>query len=240
VIDTHCHLLPGLDDGPATVDDAVELAAVLVEQGVEHVVCTPHLSARYPTEHRHAREALGRLRRELETRRLPLTLELAAEVADATAVSAPLADLRRWAIRGRALVVEIGVTMPPVFLDTVTSRLATAGLVPVLAHPERSRVVQREPALLDRARRRGAVVQLVAPSLAGRWGEAVEAAAWRIAETGRADLLGSDAHGIARRRSHLAHVVALLRERLGEEAVTTLLARGPARLLEPDELSAQR
>jgi protein-tyrosine phosphatase len=239
VIDTHCHLLPGLDDGPPTVEGSVELAAVLVQQGVEHVVCTPHLSARYPTEHRRAREALRRVRLALEARGLPLTLELAAEVADATAVSAPLAELRRWAIRGRSLVVELGVATPPLFLDTVTSRLAGAGLVPVLAHPERCRAVQREPSLLDRARARGAVVQVVAPSLAGRWGEAVEKAAWRMVEAGRADLLGSDAHGIERRRSHLGPVVAMLRERAGAETVAALLERGPARLLQPDEAWAE-
>lgn len=231
MIDTHCHLLPELDDGPATLEESVALAVVLAEQGVELVVCTPHYSRRYPTDHVRATLAVSRLAAELHARGVPVRLELAAEVGDAMAVTASLDELRRRAIRGRQLMVEIGPTMTRASLETVISRLTNAGLVPILAHPERSGVVQRDPALLDGARACGALVQLVAPTLLGRWGEPAEQAAWRLLETGRADLLGSDAHGVTRRRPHLGAVVRLIRERLGEDIAHQLVEHGPKLLL---------
>ena len=238
MIDTHCHLLPGLDDGPRTIDEAVALATELVGQGVETVVCTPHYCTRFPTDHDAAAAALDRLAGELRELGVPLRLELGAEVGDVTAVSAPLEELRRRAIRMRSLVVEIAAGTNMATLESIVARLVGAGLVPVLAHPERSRLVQRDVAVLDGPRAAGALVQLVAPTLLGRWGEEAEDAAWELIESGRADLLGSDAHGVDRRRPYLGEIVARIRDAFGAAAALALVQRGPERLLEAGEVPA--
>jgi protein-tyrosine phosphatase len=231
MIDTHCHLLPGLDDGPRTQTESLELARSLVAEGVAHVLCTPHYSRQFPTSHAHAVERLRELTSDLRSSALPLEVSLAAEIGPGYALSAPLEELAARAIAGRFLLVEVLPDSPDGFFAAALERVQSASLVPIFGHPERSRAVQRRPSLLDPFRREGALVQVVAPSLLGRWGRRAENAAWRIVDAGRADLLGSDAHGSRRRRVHLRETCELLTERLGPGVVSELTERKPERVV---------
>lgn len=228
MIDTHCHLLPGLDDGPQTMGDAVALARRLVADGVSNVLCTPHFSRLFPTDHGEAVERLGELRDALAGAAVPLELALAAEIGPAFAVSAPLDELRRRSISGRYLLIEVLPDSPGGLFDAASDRLQEAGLTPIFAHPERCRAVQRHPTLVEDARRRGALVQVVAPSLIKRWGRGVAAAAWSLVGAGWVDLLGSDAHGARRRGVHLAEAAELVEARFGAETTRDLIRRNPA------------
>ncbi len=229
MIDTHCHLLPGLDDGPRTPEESLDLAESLVRDGIDRVLCTPHYSPQFPTSHA---EAAGRLA-ELEPAlaRLGLTASLAAEVSPGHAVSAPLGELRARAIGGRYLLVEVLRDTPAAFFDSAFARLEEISLAPVFGHPERCRALQRSTRLADRILRDGGVLQVVAPSLIGRFGDAAEDAAWRLVDTGRAGLVASDAHGTRRRSCHLGDAARLVSARLGEAAADELTEHGPGRLL---------
>lgn len=231
MIDTHCHLLPGIDDGPRTMDDAEALARELVAQGVRTVLCTPHYSRRYPTERAVAERAASSLRQRLHERDIRLELRVAAELSDAMAVSAKPAEVQLRSIERRHVVVEITSATPAPFLGTLVAHLKRIGLAPVLAHPERSTMVQRDPSVLDGPRAAGALVQVVAPSVVGRWGADIEAAVWQLLASGRADLLASDAHGTIRRRPHLARAGELIAQRLGHDLRDELLVRRPRAVL---------
>lgn len=232
MIDTHCHLIPGVDDGPRDETEAVELARRLVADGIDSVLCTPHYAHLFPYPHERAVEGHASLVAALESERIPLRTTLAAEVHPALAVSEPPEELRRRSIGGRYLLVEVLPDSPGPFFASAMDRLADAGLVPIFGHPERSRTVQRHIGALDAARKAGALVQVVAPSLLGRWGDDARTAAWRLVDTGRADLLASDAHGIRRRRPHLREAAQLVAERLSQSVVTELTERRPALVLE--------
>jgi protein-tyrosine phosphatase len=121
---------------------------------------------------------------------------------------------------------------PPASLAAIFERLREAGLGTVFAHPERCRAVQRRPGILDSFRSDGALLQVVAPSLVGRWGPGTEAAAWRLVAPGRAALLASDAHGASRRRPHLAAACELIAERLGDAVVEELTEVKPRLVLD--------
>jgi protein-tyrosine phosphatase len=232
VIDTHCHLLPGLDDGPAGETEALELARRLVEQGVRHVLCTPHYSSLFPTDHERALQQLHAFEPLLRSEEVPLTISLAAEIGPGFAASAPFEELLRRTIERRFALIEITSETSPSALPAIRDRFEEAGIRIILAHPERCRALHRHPAAFDPLRADGALLQVVAPSLLGRWGRGVEHAAWRLVDTGRADLLGSDAHGTARRRPHLREVCDLIDERLGAGVVSELTERGPASVLD--------
>jgi len=232
MIDTHCHLLPGLDDGPATIDEAVELAIVMVAQGVKSVVCTPHLSRQFPVPQARALEALAALELELERRRIDLPLTLAAEVSDVNAVTLGAAALRERSIGGRHLVVELASTTTAPAAESLTRRLAAMGLAPVIAHPERLEAVGRDPASVDGVRALGGLVQVTASGLTGRWGESVAQVAWELLATGRVDLVASDAHGAHRRKCHLAEARELVCRRAGQACWDELTTTAPTRLLE--------
>jgi protein-tyrosine phosphatase len=233
VIDTHCHLLPRIDDGPRTANDAVRLARRLRDDGITTVVCTPHFSDRWPTPTLVARERHKELRRALEIVAVDLETTVAAELSVGRALETPFARLRVRAIGGRFPLVELVRDTPREAIDAVVDRLAAGGLVPIFAHPERCRAVQLDPSVLDGPRSRGALVQVVAPSLAGRWGDAVWKAGWSLVETGVADLLASDAHTDGASTPPLAAVAALVAARCGEDRREALTETAPRRLLEP-------
>jgi protein-tyrosine phosphatase len=226
MIDTHCHLLPQLDDGPETEHASVALAAGLAESGVSLVLCTPHYSRLFPTDPLEALSREASLVRVLEDEGVRLELALAAEVSPERAVAAEEDELTARAIARRFLLVELLSDTPAVTLNTICDRLEKLELVPIFAHPERCRALGRSLQALDEARRQGALVQVVATSLLGRWGGEVEAAAWRLIDTGRTDLLASDAH-------HRGHGSVLLRaaravgDRLGESVRYELTERRP-------------
>nr|MDQ3822260.1 hypothetical protein [Actinomycetota bacterium] len=88
MIDTHCHLLSGLDDGPASAADSLRLARALADEGVTRILCTPHYSRRYPTAVATARDRLERARSDLDAIGVAVELELAAEVSAELALRA--------------------------------------------------------------------------------------------------------------------------------------------------------
>jgi protein-tyrosine phosphatase len=212
------------------VGDAVALAQELVAHGVDIVLCTPHWSSLHPSDHADARRVCDALQTELRGREIPLRLELAAELSLAYAATQPAEELRARSVHRRVLVELVHDSLPNL-VAAVVSRLAENDLVPVFAHPERWQAVQRDPDVLDAARSEGALVQVVAPSLTGRWGEQVREAAWALLGTGRADLVGSDAHDTGRRGCDLAAARALVVERLGSACWERVAVTVPARLL---------
>jgi protein-tyrosine phosphatase len=231
VIDTHCHLLPGLDDGPPSVADSLVLAHALVAQGVETAVCTPHWSRRFPTTHPDANAAAETLRAGLEHEGIPLRVVVSAELSDVVAATRPLAEIADRSIAGRGVIVELVSGSLPAQVSAIVSRLATAGLTAVLAHPERCRAVQADPQVLDLLRMAGAQVQVVAPSLTGTWGEATRAAAVALVASGRADLVASDAHDARKRPPEVTAAREVVVELLGDEGWEALTGDGPRRLL---------
>jgi protein-tyrosine phosphatase len=232
LIDTHCHLLPRLDDGPGSDAEALELARRLVADGTRRVLCTPHFSSLFPTAHADAVERVQALTPLLKSAGVQLDVSLAAEIGPGFAASAPLAELLDRTIDRRFALIEVLPDTSPTALLAIRERLGDAGVRIILAHPERCRALHRHPAAFDPMREDGVLLQIVAPSLLGRWGPHVEAAAWRLVDTGRADLLGSDAHGIKRRRPHLREACDLIERRLGGGVVAALTEHGPASVLD--------
>jgi protein-tyrosine phosphatase len=232
VIDTHCHLLPGLDDGPRSHEESLRLARALVEDGITRVLCTPHYSGMFPTVHAEAEERHRELRALLDSQDVPLQTSLAAEVGPAAAAARPIRELSERSISGRYILVEVLPDSVAAALHAVSERLQVHDLRPIFGHPEQCRALHRHPMLLDGLRAEGALVQVVAPSLLGRWGPEVEAASWRLVDTGRTDLLASDAHGARRRRPHLGEVAALVAERLGDSVAEELTVRKPQLVLD--------
>jgi protein-tyrosine phosphatase len=230
VIDTHCHLLPQLDDGPSSEEEALALARGLARLGVFAIVCTPHYSRRYPTSHEVARGRLDRLEHQLRGAGLSIALSLAAEISAAYAVSQPSDELVQRSLGGRFVIIELQPDTPAVFLETALERVVQLGLKPVFAHPERCPALQSAPRLLGDARAGGALVQTVASSLAGRWGSRIALAAWGLLDAGVIDLLASDSHG-PRSVANLQRAVDLVRDRYGADALEELVERRPAQML---------
>lgn len=232
VIDTHCHLLPGLDDGPRSLGESVLMARRLARSGVVHTICTPHASPRYPLNQRRAASAMEHLETALHELEIPLGLSLAAEVHPLTALRAPLDDLLTWSIGRRFVIVELVRRTTVGEIERVLERLAEGGTTPIFAHPERCHEVQSGSDVIVRVRTEGALVQVVAPSLTGAAAPAVGRVAWELLAQGNADMVASDGHTAESSRLNMDALADVVAARLGAATAQRLFVDGPRQLVE--------
>jgi protein-tyrosine phosphatase len=214
VIDLHTHILPGIDDGARTLEDALEMARVFVGEGVTAVAATPHVRDDFPTSADVMLRAVDALRRVLDEEEIPLTVLPGAEVAVEWIGRFDETELRRLTLAGsgRYILVETPYHGWPVEVVERLLGLRVAGLTPVLAHPERNPVVQATPSLLAPLVQGGVLVQVTAASLDGRLGKAsYDAGHWLVA-AGLAQIVASDAHAAHVRAAGMLSAVEAIRD----------------------------
>ncbi len=196
MIDIHCHLLPGLDDGPATEGDSVAMARAAWEQGTRTVVCTPHMAPRYPTSPARMHQEVRTLAVALADADIGLRVLPGAEIAldhlprmdDADLAMASLGGGGEW------LLLEMPFVGWPLRLPEILRDLEIRGFRAILAHPERADSIQRSPDRIRDVIGRGALVQLTAGSFLGDHGPAARRTAGILLAGGAAHLIASDGH----------------------------------------------
>ncbi len=200
--DLHSHLVPGVDDGAATLEDGLELVAGLVRQGYRGAVVTPHIhSDLYPNSRETLVAPFARLQEAVGERFAEFQLQLAAEYLiderfERHVESGDLLDFAGVDDGGRearCVLVEFGFAALPPQAERALFDLARGGYVPVIAHIERYPFLDLGAAL--RWADRGALLTVNAASLAGAYGPQVQGIALGVVKAGRAAALCSDAHG---------------------------------------------
>jgi len=235
LIDTHCHLLPGFDDGADTLEAAVAMAKAAAEDGITAVIVTPHyITGLYQPEAETIRRAVSGLQQHL--RSLGIALEL---YSGCEAALDP--DLPRWcregriltlADRGKHILVELPATDVPVYTEEVLYQLQLAGLTPVLAHPERNAGIQRDPGWLAEMVERGVLVQITAASLTGHFGRTVQRVARQLVRDGTVHLIATDAHSLGGRGPRMKPAFQALEPVLTDEALGWLFYDNPTAIVE--------
>lgn len=220
-VDVHAHVVPSGDDGAQSAQQGLDLCRRAFDAGTRVLFATPHVHApwdSYPWTRERARvfdRAFPELRETAAS--WGLDLRRGAEVYPS---EVPREGAERLALEGtRAVLVEFpGWWLDAEdALDVVTQageRLETAGLVPVLAHPERCRAVADDPSCVRGFAERGWLLCLNAPSLLGEHGRVAERIAWRLLDDGVVALAASDAHG-PRRPPTLDRAYAAVAARCG-------------------------
>jgi protein-tyrosine phosphatase len=230
VIDLHSHILPGLDDGSRTVEDARALAQRAAEEGVTAIAATPHVRADYPTRPEEMERGVLMLREDFLEQGIQVDILHGGELDLDILGYLDDDDLRRFSLArsGRYLLLEFPYSGWPPGLEETVYGLGLRGFVTILAHPERNREVQADPGRLAEAVRLGALVQLTAASLDGRIGRSSQKAGGRLLERGLAHVLASDAHTPEIREAGLAAAA----EAVGDERLAAYLtAEAPAAIV---------
>lgn len=196
MIDLHSHILPGLDDGAATLEDALGIATAAVADGTRVIAATPHVRADYPTTPAQMEQQVDLLRQELRAADIPLELLPGGEIALDRLPELDDDELRRFGLAGnpKYLLLEAPYLGWPLGIANTFFQLQLSGFQVVYAHPERNGDVQASPERLAPLVERGMLVQLTAASLDGRLGPGPLKTGLRLLELGLAHLLASDAH----------------------------------------------
>ena len=236
MIDLHTHLLPGIDDGPATISDAVELARQVWKDGARGVAAAPHCRTDYPGVV--PEELAGRaaeLEGELRAGGIELGVVHAGEVDLAWGLEATDEQLRAVSYRGlgKDLLVETPYGPLSSNFETLLFRIAVKGYRILLAHPERNPSFQEDPQRVERMSESGTLLQVTASALT-RSPRASRSAklARRLVETGYAHVLASDAHGAAAPgRAGLSDGAGAAAELVGRARTGWMVERVPRAIL---------
>jgi protein-tyrosine phosphatase len=240
MIDLHTHILPGIDDGVPTEDDAVEFARVSAADGVATVVATPHCrEGFYVNERDTVLPAVEKLRKRLLREGVPLEVLPGAEVHIGPDLVARVRDGRAptLADNGKTLLLELSTTQPPMELERLIFDLKLAGILVVLAHPERIRYFQDDVRRYESAVRLGAYGQITTGSVLGVFGEDVLEFSEELLRKRLVQAVASDAHNVRGRPPVMSKAVRRIAELVGDEHASRMASDVPRALLdgrEPD------
>lgn len=226
MVDLHCHILPGLDDGAKTIEDSLAMAESAVSDGITHVVATPHANSHYGFEFSRVRAACKELSERLEGRLTLATgcdFHLSPENLKAIQIeSAPFCINQK-----DYLLVELNDFSIPPSVDQALHELQLAGLHPIITHPERNGLLRAQPERLRKWVELGCYAQVTAGSLTGVFGPGCQQDAWTWIGSGLIHFVSTDAHNTARRPLKLKFAYHAIAEQFGEDKARSLLLENP-------------
>ncbi len=226
MVDIHCHILPGLDDGADSLEMALEMAEMAIADGITHVVATPHANGEYPF----SPELVRQNRDEIQARvgdRLRL-----ATGCDFHLNFENLQDLQRqpskYTINQKDyLLIEFADFAIPPTIDDTLHHLHLTRLNPIITHPERNGLIRAQPEKLRRWIHQGCYVQVTAQSLLGRFGPDTRRLVETWLDEGMIHFFASDAHNLKSRPPRLREAFDIVAKRRGEEVATALFRNNP-------------
>ena len=238
MVDIHCHILPGLDDGSKSWEMTAEMCRVAAEDGVTHIVATPHCNDEFTYDRDRYTKMLGQLHNAGDGK---LTFSLGCDfhfsydnIRDA------LAHPQRYTIGGsHYLLVEFSdYGLPPSVKQDLFS-LSSCGMVPIITHPERNQILLRRPDMVLDLAEQGCLVQVTANSFTGFWGNPSKKMAEWLLQREAVHVIASDAHDPEYRRPTLSEARTKIAKLAGEEIADALASHNPAAIVEGKSLPYQ-
>ena len=238
-VDIHCHCLPGMDDGPPTRSEAIELCRGLYEDGICSVIATPHQLGRFSdcNEAAQIREEVTVLNGELRDSNIHLKIlpggdvrvdERICQLLEADRVMT-LADGGKYILL--ELPHEVFVDIEPLLVE-----LISLGIHPIISHPERHFVFVKQPKILLKWLAYSAHLQITAGSLLGEFGVPAQKAAWQFLNSGWASLVATDAHDLQERKPCMSAAYSHISIKLGEKIARLVCVENPLRILNGQDI----
>lgn len=234
MIDIHCHILPGFDDGSENMAESIAMARMALDSGVTGIVVTPHFRGEERSlevlQELFTRYQL--LEQRLQREGIPVQLYPGAEIL-CMPQTVELARRHMLPTLGDTdyVLTEFFFDTPFEFMDALLDSIARQGYRPVIAHPERYEAIIAAPRDMDRWFRKGYIIQLNKGSILGAFGHRVQSTAEWILGNGLAHVVASDAHSARRRTTDMTMLRQRLLDRCPEPYVRVLMEENPKRLL---------
>lgn len=233
MIDIHCHILPGIDDGATSVAESIEMARIACNDGIKAVVATPHVFESNPSAE-HIKSEVKKLGIELKNNGLNLKITSGAEIA----YPAALSNLDSYGINGtRNIIVEFPHSYLPINSGLYIKEMISKGYYPIIAHPERNPAVLKSPDKLFELIEKGASVQITSSSLAGDFGRDTQALSVYLLKKNAVHFIASDSHGIKGRKPVISNGLKYARKFLTEKEILRLVYENPLKVLEGKRVS---
>ncbi len=236
MIDIHCHILPGIDDGSQSWEMTGEMCRRAVADGVTHIVATPHANHRYAYNRERFTEMLGQLH---DTADGQLTFSLGCDFHFSYEnIQDALEHPRRYTIGDtQYLLIEFSdYGIPPTVQQEVLG-LRSRGMVPIITHPERNQWLLKRPGMVLDLIEQGCLVQVTANAVTGAWGKRSKEMVEWLLENGAMHVVASDAHDPVRRTPVMSEAREAIARLAGAHTAQALVADNPAAIVEGKSLS---
>ncbi len=240
MIDIHNHILPGIDDGPALVEESIQMAKLAHEEGISHIVATPH-SGTVPcfTEVGRVRHSAVELNEILKLHGIGITVLAGMEIRVAPGIVDALEQNCLLTLNGtRYVMLELHPLQTLAGFQNLIVSLWVAGYRSILAHPEKNSAIQNEPDhflhIFRLVPHGSLLVQITADSLTGGAGLKALETARRLLETRAVHFLASDAHSASSRPPKLKDALAVAGALVGQEYARMLVQEWPLAVIRGD------
>lgn len=231
-VDIHCHVLPGIDDGPETVDESLRMLRIARSDGITTIVATPHVrSGFYNTKHSEIERAILNLMQMMDKP----TLLKGADVTISPNLlnllksgSIPLVNQKRY------LLLEMSPYSMPSFdwLQDLFYNMHLMNIYPIITHPERNMIFIEDRRLLMEVLKRGALCQVTAMSITGEFGGKVQAYTRQLLKTGLVHVVATDAHDSIDRPPVLSRAYEKTRRMFNQDMADRLFVENPGLIIE--------
>lgn len=232
MIDLHSHLLPGIDDGARSMDEALQLARVAVDDGITHITFTPHIHpGRFDNNVSTIQPVFEAFKQALKDASVPLSVAMSGEVRLSAEVLMLVAQnqipfLGTWEGKN-VMLLELPHSHIPPGSDKLVKWLLDRNIIPMIAHPERNKDIIRDLEAVTPFVELGCLFQVTAMSMAGGFGVASAQRAMEMLEKGWITVLATDAHNLEHRPPVLSEGYAAAKAVVGEAAAKALVLDNP-------------
>ncbi len=237
-VDIHCHILPGLDDGPESVEESIRMLDIAKEDGITDIVASPHIfKGVYENTVSGIMEALEELRPESPGTRLYAGADLRIGrnlVKKIEEGEIPLINDKNY------LLLELPTySIPPLReLENVIHSLKIRGFTPIITHPERNAAILSNMDVMAKLSDFGVAFQLTAMSITGNFGGEVQRASLRMIKERYIHLVASDAHDSVKRPPVLSRAYEVVSKKFGEEAAQRFFISNPLAVINGEEMAS--
>ncbi len=202
LIDLHCHILPGVDDGALDLLECMDMGNTAVGAGINHLFATPHhMNGQYLNKKNEILARVTEVNKHLQHETIPLTVHPGQEVRihQHLIISLEMDEVLTLDNRGKYLLLELPSGYVPNYTQEVIYQLLMKGITPIIVHPERNRELIEDPHLLFQLVQQGALTQLTSGSVIGLFGKKIKSFSEKIIEHHQAHFIATDAHNVASR-----------------------------------------
>ncbi|MCV3743227.1 tyrosine protein phosphatase [Lentilactobacillus hilgardii] len=223
MIDLHCHLLPGVDDGSKSMDISLKLANDAVRDGIDYALLTPHhMNGIYLNHKKVVIKQTQEFQMELDRREIPLKVFPGQEVRiNGDLLTALDQDDILFADEGgQYLMLEFPNDDIPNYTSNMIYELMQRGIIPVIVHPERNTKIMKQPDILYDLLNKGCLSQITAGSYVGIFGHKVQKFSKQLIQSGQVYIFASDAHNLPNRKYEMTNAFAKLGNEFGNDYVS--------------------
>lgn len=239
MIDLHCHILPGIDDGPSTLAESIEMCRIAAADGIKTIVATPHFRpGTYDCDD--VGKHTAALQKEILSRGIDLTILAGADVSVTPELVYHVEEDRRLTINGtgRYVLAELPHEVVPLGWERFLLSLRVKGITPILTHPERGRWFLNHPEALVSFVLAGGLVQITAMSVTGSVGYDVREYCNFLLRRNLVHVIASDAHSADKRSPVLSGAVKAAAVIVGEANAYKLVRDNPQAIIDGKPIDA--